>query len=125
MSKIYKDNGMKFVTMKNFSSDGKLKIKGNKRPILLMIFGDFCPHCHSAAPDFIRCSKNSDFLFCVLQVDKMSQSDGKKLGKYSKGLYRGAVPTKLIYDKKGVLVKEYPHAMNNGCIKYEYLSVTY
>jgi thiol-disulfide isomerase/thioredoxin len=53
---------------KDFSSDGKLLINESK-PVLIMLFGNSCPHCVHAKPEFSKAARKGGALFAVIPTD--------------------------------------------------------
>jgi thiol-disulfide isomerase/thioredoxin len=121
MTEIFKKNRVKTVSVSDFKN-GKLKVSGNSKPVMLMAYGDFCMHCQKAAPVFTKLK--SDFLKVVLPVDELTPLESKLLTAATRGVYQGAVPSYVMYDKDGGFIGEYEHDLSEGCVRFEYLKST-
>lgn len=63
-----------YLEDKDFTSEGHFSNSiDTTKPILVMIYGNNCPHCHQAMPDFIELSKqmfkDSSAFLAVIEID--------------------------------------------------------
>lgn len=64
----------------DFDREGHLT-KDVSEPVLIMIYGSQCPHCHHAIPDFIKLSKMAPNIVLATIITDGSSADSKLLAK--------------------------------------------
>jgi thiol-disulfide isomerase/thioredoxin len=100
------DESVKYLEDEDFTSDGKLKIDP-KKPVIIMIMGNFCGWCKKAQPEFQKFADSAGHVYpaCILIDGNASE---KKLGNRIKSFipnYQG-VPMFVCF-KNGKFVKEH------------------
>lgn len=77
-------NNEKVIYLEDIDFDNKGNLVSDiDQPIVVMIYGSQCPHCHNAIPDYIELSKKSDITTAAIITDGPF-ADSKLLNRLSK-----------------------------------------
>ena len=65
-----------YLESSDFDGEGNLKVNPAK-PVLVMIYGDGCPHCHYAMPEYIKLANEYDgAMYCAIVTDgELAEAD--------------------------------------------------
>jgi len=116
MTSLFKSNQIPFISMSDFKN-GSLNVR---KPTMVMVYWNDCPHCHDQAPTFVNHKTKSRFHLTVLDIGDISDADDDQLRRITRWGYDGSVPTYVMFDSNGKYVDNYNHAINGGCLKFEY-----
>lgn len=97
--------GVPYLTGEDVNPDGSLKpYVGNGKAVVLMMQGNFCPHCTTAKPAFQQLVQGNGFAVATVQTDgdDGDREAAKKLASVNKS---PGVPAFLGFDKNGRFVK--------------------
>lgn len=106
MDSYFEDKAVIFLENDDFDEQGNFKYDLRGRPLVVMLGGNFCPHCHHAAPAYNafaqHARKTKQCVAAFLQVDK-SANEGQlasRLGALFPAAARG-VPCYLMFAPNG------------------------
>lgn len=93
-----------YLEGKDLNPDGSLKPHvGKGKPVVMMVQGDFCPHCTTAKPafqDFAKLAQNVVAVTVQTDGGEGDRQAGQLLSKHTAG-----VPTFLGFDSQGKFIK--------------------
>lgn len=97
----------------DITSDGKLKIHDNDKPVVIMLSGNFCGYCTKFKPEFQKVANklNGKKVYTAMIVIDEQQKLGEELNKYIPN-FRG-VPTVVIF-KDGKYQETYDGPRNSA-----------
>lgn len=99
--------GIPYLEGKDINPDGSLKTYVSKgKPVIVMVQGNYCPHCTVAKPALRELAKQSSCVVATVQIDgdDNDKQASKNLAPVNKS--RG-VPAFLGFDKNGRFVKSH------------------
>jgi thiol-disulfide isomerase/thioredoxin len=109
---VYFENG-------DFDEGGVLKEESldSSKPVLIMIYGTQCPHCHTVMPDYIKLARDSasSAIYGTIVVDG-AEADAdlvKRLPDFIPNLQ--GVPTFVLY-RNGRYIKTHQGARNAAAL---------
>lgn len=112
MDSYFTDGNVIFLEVSDFDA-GKFKHNLNKKKLVVMMGGTFCPHCTAAAPAFNSFAEQvkGKVVVGVIQVDgsPAEQQAAQHLAAAHPNIGRG-VPSFLLFDANGVFVKAHEGA---------------
>ncbi len=106
----FNNENIVYLEDKDFTSNGDLKIDTMK-PVLIMIYGNGCPHCHHAMPELVKLSRERADLamYTCIETDG-SNADSHLLERLSSFIPNlQGIPTFLLY-KNGRFIKTFQGA---------------
>lgn len=104
---LFKNAPIFFLEDNDFTRDGAMIYKTHK-PVLIMIMNSGCPHCHNAAPEFVKFAKGAkDVLSAVIMTDgaPSERALGARVEKGIAPKMRG-VPTFVLF-RNGKYIKTF------------------
>lgn len=91
----------------------------NKNPGMLLIFADFCGHCHRFAPIFNKIANSIGDDFCCASIESAELKDYK----LSSALDFQGYPTIKFFDQSGKIIGEYKKERTRNAILNEICQV--
>ena len=76
----------------------------NSKPGMLLIYADWCPHCHTFLPTFNEIHKAIGHSFTIVGLEN---ADLEKYPKVSKALDFQSFPTIKFFDQNGKIISHY------------------
>lgn len=121
---IIKKLTMKELMSNDFSiKNSKLYVNNNKmgnKPGMLLIWAEWCPHCHSFLPTFKELSKKLGKDFVCASIEHGQFKDNRSL---SSSLDFKYFPTLKFFDQSGMIMKTYDGERNMSSILKEICQV--
>lgn len=116
-------NNEKVAYLENidFDSSGNLTSETTK-PVVIMIYGTHCPHCHTAMPEYIKASNaNPKVMFAAIVTDS-EHADKALVGRLSNFIPNlQGVPTFVLF-RNGKYIKTHNGARTAAALKAFYES---
>lgn len=94
--------GIPYLEGNDINDDGSVKeYVGNGKPVVMMVQGNFCPHCTTAKPTFTQFAKSTPTIVAVTVQTDGSDTDREASKKLSKVNTSPGVPSFLGFSSDG------------------------
>lgn len=106
------------VSGKNFTINGNNEVilnprVNNKKPGMLLIYADWCPHCHDFLPTFRQIDNSIGHSFVLVSLEN---ADLENFPKVSSALEFNSFPTIKFFDQNGKIISTYSGSRKKGDI---------
>ncbi len=94
--------GIPYLEGKDVNDDGSLaSYVGKGKPVVMMVQGNFCPHCTTAKSGYVQFAKSTPSIVAVTIQTDGDDNDKQAVTKLSKVNTSPGVPAFLGFDKSG------------------------